>query len=601
MISSSPHQFHIPVMGLAFTIDTPIKVARYGISSVISIVEDRLIEMMRSYYYPSINQEYQPISTSVEDYKAKRITDYLNLVNTIVQLQVEKMKQAAFEAGSEIVKYFEMLPDSSSLKKLYLRSKNSRDAVEKARLEILLRSNIHPGNIDVNIMTKIDGEKYNKQGELIKDGSDAVAALRGFVNSDLKNSSVIFSAGMNPRLFSYLEQCTAFDLNENGEFDKKVTVKVSDYRSALIQGRYLAKKGIWVSEFRVESGLNCGGHAFATDGYLMGPILEEFKTKKEELKQTLFETYRAAYQNKYKREIENCPSVIITAQGGIGTHLEDDFLHKHYQIESTGWGTPFLLVPEATTVDEATLSLLSDAKENDVVLSHNSPLGVRFHYLSNSSGELEKLNRISQGKPGSPCTEKHLAFNTEFTVEPICTASHKYQKLKLEQLKGSNLSDIELSDQITKVLSKECLCVGLSNSAAICYDKTFVKKLNAVNICPGPNIAYFKDKVSLQTMVDHIYGRGDILGEVKRPHMFIKELSLYINYLKEQLETDFWTGEILNKHKYYQQFSQNLRHGITYYRELIKLNNDLKISLSEELNNAEDELISLIKKYEISL
>jgi len=601
MISSSPHQFHIPVMGLAFTIDTPIKVARYGISSVISIVEDRLIEMMRSYYYPSINQEYQPISTSVEDYKAKRITDYLNLVNTIVQLQVEKMKQAAFEAGSEIVKYFEMLPDSSSLKKLYLRSKNSRDAIEKARLEILLRSNIHPGNIDVNIMTKIDGEKYNKQGELIKDGSDAVAALRGFVNSDLKNSSVIFSAGMNPRLFSYLEQCTAFDLNENGEFNKKVTVKVSDYRSALIQGRYLAKKGIWVSEFRVESGLNCGGHAFATDGYLMGPILEEFKTKKEELKQTLFETYRAAYQNKYKREIENCPSVIITAQGGIGTHLEDDFLHKHYQIESTGWGTPFLLVPEATTVDEATLSLLSDAKENDVVLSHNSPLGVRFHYLSNSSGEVEKLNRISQGKPGSPCTEKHLAFNTEFTVEPICTASHKYQKLKLEQLKGSNLSDIELSDQINKVLSKECLCVGLSNSAAICYDKTFVKKLNAVNICPGPNIAYFKDKVSLQTMVDHIYGRGDILNEVKRPHMFIKELSLYINYLKEQLETDFWTGEILNKHKYYQQFSQNLMHGITYYRELVKLNNDLKISLSEELNNSEDELISLIKKYEISL
>lgn len=53
------------------------------------------------------------------------------------------------------------------------------------------------------------------------------------------------------------------------DYYKKVVIKVSDYRSALIQGKYLAKKGIWVSEFRIESGLNCGGHAFATDGYLL--------------------------------------------------------------------------------------------------------------------------------------------------------------------------------------------------------------------------------------------------------------------------------------------------------------------------------------------
>lgn len=59
---STQHKFHIPVMGLAYTIDSPIKVARFGISSVISIVEDRLIEMMRSHYYPTIGMEYQPIT-----------------------------------------------------------------------------------------------------------------------------------------------------------------------------------------------------------------------------------------------------------------------------------------------------------------------------------------------------------------------------------------------------------------------------------------------------------------------------------------------------------------------------------------------------------
>jgi hypothetical protein len=37
-------------MGVAFTIDSPIKVAPYGISSVISMVDDELIEQLRAYY-----------------------------------------------------------------------------------------------------------------------------------------------------------------------------------------------------------------------------------------------------------------------------------------------------------------------------------------------------------------------------------------------------------------------------------------------------------------------------------------------------------------------------------------------------------------------
>ena len=67
MNTQSPHTFHIPVMGLAYTIDSPVKVARYGISSVISIVEDRLVEMMRSYYYPQTGRTYLPITTDQPD------------------------------------------------------------------------------------------------------------------------------------------------------------------------------------------------------------------------------------------------------------------------------------------------------------------------------------------------------------------------------------------------------------------------------------------------------------------------------------------------------------------------------------------------------
>lgn len=568
MYQSSQHKFHIPVMGLAYTIDSPIKVARFGISSVISIVEDRLIEMMRSHYYTANNQKYHPISTHEADYRAKRITDYLNLVNTIVQAQVEKLRNAAFEAGSEITKYFEMLPDDSTIKKLYSQMKQTDNQPEKEKLETYLRSEIRSGSIDVNIMTKVDREIYNDEGAIVEDGSDAVAALRGYAKSNLTNSSVVFSAGMNPRLYNYLESCKEFDVNEDGGFTKKVIVKVSDYRSALIQGKYLAKKGIWVSEFRIESGLNCGGHAFATEGYLLGPILEEFKTNRQELIDTIFEVYNAVLRKKNNQPFIYPPKMIFSVQGGIGTHEEDDFLVRYYKVESTGWGTPFLLVPEATTVDEDTMNLLCNAKEKDVVLSRNSPLGVRFHYLKGTSSENEKSLRIKNGKPGSPCTEKHLSFNTAFTKEPICTASHKYQKLKIAQLQSLNLPELEYKKQLNEVLDKECLCVGLSNAAAINYKQTFIKTLKAVTICPGPNIANFSKVVSLKTMTDHIYGRTNILTNSNRPHMFIAELDLYIDYLKEELENDMRTEQFSKRKKYYTSFYQNLLNGITYYRNL---------------------------------
>lgn len=600
MYYTTHHKFHIPVMGLAFTIDSPIKVARFGISSVISIVEDRLIEMMRGYYYPTIGQEYQPVSTHEEDYRARRITDYLNLVNTIVLAQVEKLRNEGFEAGSEIVKYFTMLPEDSSLKKLFLQMMNTTDQPEKEKLGKYLRTQIRPGSIDVNIMTKIDRNNYTKSGELIEEGSDAVAALRGYAKSNLTNSSIVFSAGLNPRLYNYLGSCHEFDVNEDGVFSKKVIIKVSDYRSALIQGKYLAKKGIWVSEFRIESGLNCGGHAFATEGYLMGPILEEFKSNKQELTNELFEIYNIAQQKKSNRKFRYPPKMIFSVQGGIGTHEEDDFLHRHYTMDSTGWGTPFLLVPEATTVDETTLKQLRAAKEKDVVLSHNSPLGARFFYLKGTSAENEKLSRISCGKPGSPCTEKHLAFNTEFTKEPICTASHQYQKLKIAQLQSLHLPEPEYKKQLNDVLEKECLCVGLSNAAAISYKKTFIKKLHAVNICPGPNIVHFSKVVSLQTMTDHIYGRKNILAGTKRLHMFMAELLLYIDYLKEQLEEDFHTEQFAKKKKTYVSFYNNLLQGITYYRQLPGLSGRTRKQFDKALYYAGIELDSINYQYEIN-
>ena len=601
MLPDTLHTFHIPVMGLAYTIDTPIKVARFGIHSVISIIEDNLIEKMRAHYYRHLNEHYLPITRDEPDYRARRITDYLNLVNRIVSYQVKKLKAESFETGSEICKYFEMLPGESPLRHIYYQMLALDDPEDREQLENWLREQIVPGSIDVNIMTKLDKSNYDKAGSVIEDGSDAAAALRGYAKSDLSNSSVILSAGMNPRLFSYMEKLSEFDALGCGFFKKKIAIKVSDYRSALIQGKILAKKGLWVSEFRIESGLNCGGHAFASDGYLLGPILEEFKIKRQELGKTLFHLYNEALLAKGKKAFTYSHLTKISVQGGIGTTQEDRFLREYYNVDSTGWGTPFLLVPEATTVDEHTLQLLSKACEQDVLLSHNSPLGIRFHYLKGTTAEYEKLNRIKKGQPGSPCTEKFLVSNTEFSQEPICLASYTYQKKKIAQLQSLQLPDAEYDSKVKEVTTKECLCLGLSNAAVKKYAlKPFTKKSVSVNICPGPNIAYFTRIVSLQEMTDHIYGRTNIILGEDRPHMFIKELGLYVAYWTELLN-DLGSGLDQKRKKYIKEFHKNLMDGISYYRHLTEKITDgssLKDKLHIGLNAVEKQLIESIIKFE---
>ncbi|MCD9018785.1 hypothetical protein [Parachryseolinea silvisoli] len=597
MQTLAQHNFHIPVMGLAFTIDTPVKVARYGIDSVISIIEDNLIEAMRKHYYKQANRTFFPITPQEPDYRAKRISDYLNLVHDLVNEQMQTLRSAVFTTGSEISKYFEMLPGSNPLRGIYEHMTESVDKREKETLEKYLRSQIQPGRIDVNIMTKVDRNHYAKDGSVLADSSDALAALRGYANSVLENSSVIFSAGLNPRLFNYLERLDAFHARGHGVFGKEVVIKVSDYRSALVQGKYLAKKGIWVSEFRIESGLNCGGHAFATDGTLLGPILEEFKTKRAELVESLHTLYQPAAVAKGIPTFDAPHPLRITAQGGVGTCEETTFLATHYDLASIGWGTPFLLCPEATTVDAETLQLLGAAREEDVILSHASPLGVRFNYLKGTSGQRERLLRVTQGRPGSPCTEKHLVSNTEFTTEPICTASHAYQKKKIDQLRSLGLPPEQYIKRYHDIVNKECLCIGLSNAAIHAYGLPPFKKLESVTICPGPNIAYFDQVATLAEMADHIYGRGDLIRAKNRPHMFIKELLLNIKYLEGQMPA--LTEMDAKAAKDLLHFSLNLLKGIAYYRELSSRITRDDAVFNEQLTDCEGEIGKLVKKLEV--
>ncbi|RZJ72664.1 MAG: hypothetical protein EOO45_10650 [Flavobacterium sp.] len=576
------HTFHIPVLGLGYSIDTPLKVARYGISSTLSIVDDELIERMRAYHMSENDQQYVPIPKSETDYRSKRITAYLNFIDQNINIQFEKLKQSSFIPGSELTKYFELLPESSSLKHGYELMMEYPEGESKRIFQNILRKAMKIGAADVNIMAKVDKMNFVNASYTGDENTDALAAFRGFANSSL-SASVILSAGMNPRLYSYIEHFDDFLPDNHAHFKKKIILKVSDFRSASIQAKFLAKKGVWVSEFRIESGLNCGGHAFATEGYLLGPILEEFKNKRKQLIDELFTSYQNVLLQR-GINLQQKPDQRISVQGGIGTAEEQNFLLKHYQLSATGWGSPFLLVPEVTSVDQRTLDQLAAAKEEDFYLSNSSPLGVRFNSFKNSTADLERMERIEKGRPGSACTKKYLCNNTEFTIEPICTASRQYQHLKIKQLKTAALTIAEYESECNKVTEKVCLCEGLCASAYLKYEMIQPKESKAVSICPGPNLAYFNNSYALSDMVGHIYGKVNLLVNNDRPHVFINELNLYIDYLQSEIKDQLFSLTD-KKRKQLVNFKTQLNEGIEYYKNLFAQVPDLKFSDIKECCN----------------
>ncbi|MDP3914529.1 MAG: hypothetical protein Q8R96_12425 [Bacteroidota bacterium] len=596
--NNNPHTFHIPVMGLGYSIDSPIKVAHYGISSVISLVDDISMEKMREFYCKKFNLPFQSIPSKTEDHRAKRITAYLNTVQEIVVKKFEDLKNSVSHTEEELDKYIKMLPDFSDLKLKFNQMINTGQM--KQKLSDWLSENLVAGEIDVNIMSKLDRDAYAGDEKLPSIFSDAQSALRGFALSDL-SSSLVLSAGMNPRLYSYLEEFEDFYPNAAMELKKKVILKVSDYRSAIIQGRFLAKKGIWVSEYRVESGLNCGGHAFATDGFLLGPVLEEFRNSKEQLIEAVHEIYVKALADKGKPVPEKPLLVKITAQGGVGSNTEHQFLLEYYNLDSIGWGTPFLLVPEATTVDEETLEVLCKAKEEDLYMSDVSPLGVIFNNVRGNGMDLKKEAQNKAGKYGFPCTKKYLALNPVPEKQTICTASKEYQRDKIQELKEQNLNEMEFEKQLSKITDKACLCNGLTASTLMANDLDVKMEGTAVSICPGPNLAYFSSLYSLKRMVDHIYGRTNVMERTDRPNFFVKEIYMYIEYLGGKLEET--VKPITDKQKkYFVTFYDNMEKGVEYYKQLFlnyktQLDDSTsKNNLMQDLENMKMELLKLKAK-----
>jgi hypothetical protein len=546
-------------MGTGYTVDTPIFAAPLGIDSVISLVDDLLLERIRKFYCGKYGLPFEAIPPSAEDGRARRVKAYLDTVREIVNQKFAEIQQLPFFADNEKKRYFELLPDSSELKKSYKQLLQMQPGEAREALCAELNSLMKPGSIDVNIMVKLDKVNKARGGGVLPAGfSDAQAALRGFAESAV-HGAVVLSAGINQGLFNVFTQFDDFYRNAAGELSKRIVLKVSDFRSAVVQGKLLAKKGLEVSEYRIESGLNCGGHAFPTDGVLLPKILKEFNERREDLTEKVLPILRGFYQKKNwtlpRQAEEHCPK--MTVQGGIGNSGEVERLMRNYGADATGWGTPFLLVPEMTRIDETTRRRLEKASEKDLYLSGSSPLGIPFNNLRGSTSEDKRVERINSGTPGSPCPKKFLALNEDYGKN-LCPASTEFMEKRQKDIEREWAHDpVEYRRQIEKMLEKSCICHELGNGALVALG--IVREAQSpVAVCPGPNLAWFNSLYSTEQMVDHIYGRGENLAPAKRPHMFANELVLYINYLEQLINDQKIEGSALRK------FVKNLEEGMEY-------------------------------------
>lgn len=598
-------------MGICYTVDSPIRVAPFGMTSVISLVDDGLLEEYRMAY-----AEREGVDVGAPEHeRVGRIRAYLDFVADEIErrfaalqgLRIRGGLAPQFATGSAVGpndkdRYFLMLPADSPLRKEY-EQVCSKQGMARIGAEVELTSKMQMGEIQANIMVNLNHMDA------------ALDAVHGFALSKI-HGSLVLSAGINLGVFEEIARHECFYRREgvSGERSraptKKIILKVSDYRSALTQGRYLAKKGLEVYEYRIESGVNCGGHAFCMAKKLLPDVLKEFAANKQEL----FEMTRSAIEkfaeaevaknvnggnratgaeSSAKRvdaetsakriEVKTSAKIVppstparITVQGGICSAEEVEQVLA-LGADGVGVGTPFLLVPQATSCDRDTRRRLAAATSADVRLTHASPLGIPFMNLLTSTaaelcrekaerelfgfaGSAEKTSSMSidnlngavlhnanarmqplNREPGFPCKQRYLCREIPGFDHPLCMASREYvchRLAEINAMESSGTCSHETAQELRReTLERECICRFLGNAGreelrernpSLHYDNREVAaartgnalKREPVTVCPGPNIAYFNREYTLLEMMQHLYGTGPQLTPFDKPHAF---------------------------------------------------------------------------------
>ena len=147
-------------MGIGFTVDSALKVARFGIDSVMSLSGQPLQEKLRKFYSDKYGIAYEAITEKADDYRAQRTKAYLNLLNDMLNITFEEFKNSPARHKDDIEKHIDMLPDSANMKKEFQDLLAGSDNADEFKTWV--EANLRLGSIDVNIMTKLDKENYVK-------------------------------------------------------------------------------------------------------------------------------------------------------------------------------------------------------------------------------------------------------------------------------------------------------------------------------------------------------------------------------------------------------------------------------------------------------
>jgi len=176
-------------------------------------------------------------------------------------------------------------------------------------------------------------------------------------------------------------------------------------------------------------------------------------------------------------------------------------------------------------------------------------------------------------------------------------ASRTYQKAKLEALEKEKLPSKIFEIRKKYILAKACICHDLAGAAT---ETLGIDKKALTALTPGPNIVNFSKISSLKEMVDHIYGRINLITSEKREHMFLKELELYVEQFKTRFEAVTLETVMGDGKKQLVEFGANLLDGISYYRELSeKFAKEKKESFIVTLEALRLEVLNINKKIEI--
>ena len=111
-------------------------------------------------------------------------------------------------------------------------------------------------------------------------------------------------------------------------------------------------------------------------------------------------------------------------------------------------------------------------------------------------------------------------------------------------------------------------------------------------ICPGPNMAYFSKELSLKEMINHIYGKINVVDTDNRPHMFIKELKMYVDYFVTKVD-EIKDSYSKKQEKYLNTFQKNMFEGIEYYHQLFSTFETNKEGLLHDLEQLKQEFFNI--------